>query len=654
MNTRGCLSLLSLLVIASPSFSRAEAIEPPPSIQLDGVPSIPVEVARRVEPYLEYRTARFQAWDPKGGMLVLTRFGDTPQLHRVAMPGGARTQISFRNEPVSAATYVRAAQPILLAGHDAAGAENFQFYRVDGATWTLLTDGRSRNTDLVVDHARRRIGYTSTARNGRDADLWIIDPADPASARMVAEREGPGWRFFDFSASSNEALVQRYITDTRSELYLLDLKSGQFRSLSSSVRGDAPFAAAKFGPGDAIYATTDVEADFLRLVEIDRKTGAVRPLLPPQEGDVESFDVGEQPHPFIAYSINQGGASRVFILDLRSKEVRAVRDLPDGVIDRLEIGPDGQIGLSLTSARSPGDAWSIDLVSLEVTRWTMSEAGGIDTDRLPLPQQVSIKSFDGLPISGFLYRPDPAKFTGPRPLLMIVHGGPAAQSRPIFQGRSNYYLNELGIAVFEPNVRGSEGFGKRFLELDDGLRREDSLRDIGAFLEHLARDPGIDASRIALSGGSYSGYLVLRAMSDYPNRVKAGIVQSGITDFVTFLENTEAYRRDLRRAEYGDERDPAIREFLRSISPMSHADAIRQPLLVISGANDPRVKLSESNQIVEAVRRNGGPVWHMIALNEGHGYRRKENRDFQLMVMGAFLSQYLLDSAPSKRTADPG
>ena len=255
---------------------------------------------------------------------------------------------------------------------------------------------------------------------------------------------------------------------------------------------------------------------------------------------------------------------------------------------------------------------------------------------------VRWKSFDGRTISGFLYRP-PAKFTGKRPVIINIHGGPESQFRPSFLGRYNYYLNELGVAVLFPNVRGSTGYGKTFTKLDNGFRREDSVKDIGALLDWIATQPELDTDKILVTGGSYGGYMSLAVATKYSDKIKAAIDIVGISNFVTFLENTEGYRRDLRRVEYGDERDAKMREFLQKISPTNNADNIKVPLFVIHGKNDPRVPLIEAEQIVKTVRKNEVPVWYLMAKDEGHGFSKKKNIDFQFYSTVMFIKEFLIN-----------
>ena len=266
----------------------------------------------------------------------------------------------------------------------------------------------------------------------------------------------------------------------------------------------------------------------------------------------------------------------------------------------------------------------------------------MDASKFAEAELVRTKSFDGLDVSGFLYRPDAKRFPGPRPVVVQIHGGPEGQSRPQYLRSWNYLVQELGIAVLLPNVRGSEGSGKGFLSLDNGMRREDSVRDIGAFLDWIERDRGLDAGRVAVYGGSYGGYMVLASMIRFGDRLRCGVDVVGISNFRTFLKNTQDYRRDLRRAEYGDERDPGMAEYLEQISPLGQASKIRKPLLVVQGRNDPRVPVTESEQMVGAIRAQGGTVWYLMAKDEGHGFAKKSNQDFLFLTFVEFLKRYLI------------
>jgi dipeptidyl aminopeptidase/acylaminoacyl peptidase len=297
----------------------------------------------------------------------------------------------------------------------------------------------------------------------------------------------------------------------------------------------------------------------------------------------------------------------------------------------------------LNNSAGPGQVYTLAPATGQIQQWTRAYAApGLDTSRFAGQQIVRWKSFDGLPISGLITRASPQRFPGRRPVLINIHGGPEAQAQIGFIGRNNYYVEELGITLIQPNVRGSAGYGKTFLTLDNGMRREDSVKDIGALLDWIATQPDLDPKRVLVMGGSYGGYMSLAVATHYADRIAGNVDIVGISNFVTFLSNTESYRRDLRRVEYGDERDPAMRDFLQKISPLTNAEKITKPMFVVQGRNDPRVPYTEAEQIVARARANGTPVWYLRAENEGHGFRRKENADFEFYATILFMKQTLL------------
>jgi dipeptidyl aminopeptidase/acylaminoacyl peptidase len=458
---------------------------------------------------------------------------------------------------------------------------------------------------------------------------------------MVAQVQGGGWGIVDFSPDNRRAVVINYQQITNSDLYLLDLERGGLTAIGDVSR-DISYGAAAFAPDGTLWVTSDEGSEFQRLGILDVATGKFTPKAPEPRWDVESFDIAADGS-FIAYVLNEAGIARLKLLDSKTGAVRSVDALPAGQILGLEIAPWGDIGVTFTSARSAADVYSIDSKSLTVTRWTVSETGGLDAAKNVEPQLVEVKSFDGTAVSGFLFRPDARKFPGKRPLIVDVHGGPEAQSRPGFLGRANYLLNELGLAIFYPNVRGSAGYGKTFVNLDNGpFKREDSVQDIGAFLEHLSKDSGLDPARFAMTGGSYGGYMCYAAAIRYGTQFKAANCVVAISNFVTFLENTQSYRRDLRRVEYGDERDPRQRAKLMEISPLTSVSKLNIPLLVVTGGNDPRVPASEAEQMINAVRAKQGMAWHLLGQDEGHGFAKKVNQDYQFWTSLMFWEQTLL------------
>ena len=624
----------------APAPAETPAVPLPAALTAEQMPPVPLELAERVRPYLESRGAGFAGWDPTTrAVLISTRFGNVSQLHRVATPMGARTQISFEAEPVSG-SYAPGKGDVIVVMKDRGGDEYYQLYTLDKGRLSLLTDGKSRNSMNAWSHDGQLIGFTSTRRNGIDSDVYVMDPRDPASARMVHESKGGGWALVAFSPDKRTAYLADYRSVQDTDLYTLDLASGAMTPIGDPA-AEIAYSGLEVAPDGTIWATSDVGADFQQLGRLDPLTGQFTPVSR-EKWDVDGFDLSDDGKT-IAYVVNEAGFDRLRILDVASGKVTKIDTLPAGGIGGVQIAPWGEIGFSLNSARSATDVWSLDPKTMQLTRWTQSETGGLDPNINVEPRILTTKSFDGLEVSGLLYQPDPAKFPGKRPLIVNVHGGPEGQSTAGFMGRLNYYLNELGIGVFFPNVRGSTGYGKTFVSLDNGpFKREDSVKDMAALIDAVAADRAVDARRIGLTGGSYGGYMCYAAAVQLKDKLTATQCTVAISNFVSFLENTNPYRQDLRRVEYGDERVPEQRAKLMEISPLTRVNEIEKPMFVITGANDPRVPKSEADQMVAAIRANGGEAWHLVAADEGHGFAKKANSDYAFLAQLVFWKKHLL------------
>jgi dipeptidyl aminopeptidase/acylaminoacyl peptidase len=483
----------------------------------------------------------------------------------------------------------------------------------------------------------------STRRTGKDTDLWVMNPADPNSDRLLVKLEGGGWEPLDWSPDDKKILLEEQISINESYLWLVDTATGEKTALTPrDVKEKIAYGNAQFSKdGKGVYLTTDKDSEFQRLEYLNLASKRMKLLSGGIPWDVSRFDLSRDGK-LIAFVANEDGIGKLHLLDTASGKEKPVPRLPVGLIEEIQWHRNGrELGLVLDSARAQADCYSLDVATGKVERWTASESA-VNTADFPEAELVHWKSFDGKMISGFLYRP-PSKFVGKRPVLIDIHGGPEGQSHPGFLGRLNYFLNEKGIAVIFPNVRGSTGYGKTFSLLDNGFLREDTYRDINALFDWIATRADLDPERVAVMGGSYGGHMTLAVSTFYSDRIRCSIDVVGISNLVTFLEHTEAYRRDLRRVEYGDERDPKMREFLERIAPMNNIEKIRKPMFVIAGKNDPRVPVSESDQIVAALKKQGTPVWYLMAKDEGHGFKKKQNQDFQFYAEILFLEKFLLN-----------
>ncbi len=640
------LRLFAVVLFAALAFAQSDEIVPNENLVAEGIPKIPASLAESVGRYSEFRTAGFASWHPtRREMLIQTRFGDTNQVHMVKFPGGARTQLTFYADRTSGAWYEPVHGDSFVFEKDIGGGEFFQFYRYDLATGdvTLLTDGKSRNTGPMWSYQGDRIAYGSTKRNGNDVDIWVVKASDPASARMVAEMQGGGWGVSDWSPDGKQLLVTEYVSASESYVWLVDVESGKKDRLTPKTGSETvAYGNAHFSKdGKDVYLTSDRDSEFQRLVYLDLASRKFTVVTPSLNWDVEDVALSRDGR-WLAFAANEDGISVLHVLDTKSNKEVNVPKIPAGVISNLGWRNNSrELGFSLSTAGLPYDVYSLDLASGKLERWTYSETGGINPSSFAQPQLVHWKTWDDRSIAGFLYKP-PVKFSGKHPVIVAIHGGPEGQVRPDSIGRDNYFINELGIAIIYPNVRGSTGYGKSFQKLDNGYLREGSYKDIGTLLDWIQTQPDLDSSKVMITGGSYGGFMTLAVATNYNDRICCSVDVVGPSNLVTFLEHTSGYRKDLRRVEYGDERDPKMRAFLESIAPANKAQNITKPLFVIAGQNDPRVPASESAQMVDVVRKNGTPVWWLLAKDEGHGYAKKKNRDFQFYATVMFVREYLL------------
>jgi dipeptidyl aminopeptidase/acylaminoacyl peptidase len=645
------LTLLSAAIVlfAGVAHAQSPVRETRGNLVLEGIPPHSARALETLDGWLAGRGANFQDFMSDGSILITTRFGDTDQVHHVARPGAARMQLTFDIDPSGGANANPApGSRSFLFARDRGGNENTQFYlqNLDTRQTKLMTDGRSRYGGALWSRDGQRIAFQSNARNSVNQDVYIAE-IDGSSPRLIVASQGQTWTPLDWSADGQRLLLLDYSSVTDASLYVAEISTGAFTRVPLS--GDATKPSPQSGIGNArfsadgqgVWFTADLGGEFRQIRYVDLASGSLRTLTSELSWDVDDFEVSADGR-WLAYVANVDGFSELFIADLGAGVTIRPTGLPAGIISNLRFDRQGKtLGMSIESSQSPRDAWTYDIEKAEATRWTRSETGLIDPTRLVAAEVFRYPTWDRV---GRLQRRIPALIhkpakSGRHPVVIDIHGGPEGQSRPGYSPFAQYLVNELGYAVIQPNVRGSTGYGRSFTMLDNGRLREDSVRDIGALLVWIAAQPDLDADRVVVMGGSYGGYMVLASLIAYGDRLKGGINVVGISNFVTFLTNTSGYRRDLRRVEYGDERDPSMRAFLRRISPLERASMIRRPLLVVQGLNDPRVPASESEQLVAKIREQGGEVWYLAAKDEGHGFRKKANRDFYLKTAVTFLER---------------
>jgi dipeptidyl aminopeptidase/acylaminoacyl peptidase len=613
------------------------------ALVFEGIPPTEPALAQQLQSYLHARSATFLDWTADGGLLIKTRFGDTEQVHQVASAGGARYQRTFYPDPIAWARAAKQGGGFVFS-KDEAGDEHYQlYYGAPNGTVRQLTEGAFIHGSAVWAHDGKRLAYYGNDRDTLSYDVYVVDAtvAPPAPQLLVGGHQDI-WYPLDWSFDDSKLLVWKSVSQYESYLYAADTTTGTLTPIEAGKSKGGHIKSARFaGNGRSVYVLTDEDGEVAQLKLWDPLTHEDRRITPASPWEVEDFDVSADGR-YVAYILNEDGRSRLSILDTLSKTEVLVPALPEGLIGNPRFDKNGtRLAMSVEAATAPRDVYVFDIEHNKLERWTTSEVGPMDARTLVAPELVRFPTWDregghARMLSAYVYRPQK---TAGVPVLIDIHGGPEFQARPGWDPFIQFLVHDLGYAVVSPNVRGSSGYGKSFQELDNGPLREDAVRDIGSLLVWIGAQPQFDRDKVAVMGASYGGYMALASMVAYGERLRGGVDLAGISNFVNFLANTAGYRRDTRRAEYGDERDTHMRAFLERISPLDNAARIRRPLLVAAGKNDPIVPVSESDQLVWRVRSNGSEVWYLLAKDEGHGFARKANRDVYLETVASFLQK---------------
>ena len=653
--TRVLMVITALLATSAAADTVERRVMNNGALVLEDVPEIPQELRRELYRWQEVRSAALRAFTADGeGIYVSTGFGSVDALHRIDMPMGARQQQTFYREPVGQVRR-RPGSEQLVFTRDAGGSEFAQIFlfEPESGEALMLTDGESRNGGMVWDRRGERFAFQSTRRNGASNDIWIANPDTVDQPELAVEAsDGHLWIPSEFSSNGSRLLAMSYVSVTDSRAAVVDLDSGAVTILAGGDGNESVNLPVAFDDdGEGFWLITDQGSEFNQL--------AWQSLIPGSKPEVVTASIPwnisnvviSHDRKRMAFVANENGNSRVYLMDPATREYRVVDKIPTGIAYGLLFSPDdSELGMTLNAAQAPSDAYVLKLGrnplrSGRLVRWTESEVGGLDASRFVVPDLIEYPTFDGRQIPAWIHKP---RGDGPHPVIIRIHGGPEGQARPVFSATYQLWVARLGAAVIQPNVRGSTGYGKSYVSLDDGFRREDAVRDIGALLDWIETQADLDANRVVVYGGSYGGYMALASAVHFSDRLQGVSDNVGISNFVSFLENTQDYRRDRRRQEYGDERDPKMRAHLERISPLNNVSRISVPMFIIQGENDPRVPVTEATQMVAALRAQGGSVWYMNALNEGHGYRKRENRDIMQQAMIMFLEKHLApgDNAP--------
>jgi dipeptidyl aminopeptidase/acylaminoacyl peptidase len=643
---RFLVRIAAILLTGAVLAGQGATLPVPANIKVDGLPPVPASIAAKLRPYGQFRRAELLSWHPtRRAMLVSTTTGTAPQVHAVDAPGKPAMPLTSLPDGVRGAAAYGPAGDWFVYRKDAGGAETYQLWRAArGGKAALLTDGKSMNGVPAWSAKSGRMAFESNRRNGKDRDIYVLDPRNPKSSRMLMQVSG-SWFVAAWSPDDRSILAVEMLPGNDTALWRVEIESGRKTLLTPLTGDEGPsiWSSAQFAPdGRSIYAVSDRGSELARLWRW--RNGKWTPLTD-EDDSVESAAVSPDGRT-IAVVFDRNASSRLELLDSITLKPRVRPALPAGQIVDLQWHRSGaEVGFTFGSVALQGDAFSVNAKSGAITRWTTSPVGGIDAATLPDPEIVRWRSFDGKTISGVLYRP-PAAFKGPRPVMINIHGGPNdARERPRFQGRSAYFLNEMGIAILYPNVRGSFGFGRTFERLDDGRNREDAVKDVGSLLDWISRQSYLDAGRVMVTGASYGGYMTYAVAAHYPERIRCAFAAVAISNFVTYLENTEPGRQQDRRAEYGDERDSGMRDFLTSISPVTLAAKIKAPLMIAHGRKDVRVPIAQAESMHQVLKAAGVPVWLVVYDDAGHENfpRTQANSDFNFYTWILFAEQYLLN-----------
>jgi dipeptidyl aminopeptidase/acylaminoacyl peptidase len=647
METKKIILVCGLLsLFALQAQEKTTGVVPNENLITENIAEIPKTLVSQVKKYAEARSASLAGIHPtKNEIIINTRFGNTSQLHRVSQSLGARTQITFFDEPVSGATYEPTKGEYLVYSKDIGGNEFGQLFKLDLKTLqsTLLTDGgRSQNGGIIWQKDGKGFYYSSTKRNGGDRDIYYMDPNDPKSDKLVLQVKGGGWGIQDISSDNKKLLIGEYVSANESYIWLLDVASGKLSEVTDRTTKGIVQTSANFSDkNNEIWFITDKDNEFNRLATLDLATKKVAFHTSSIPWNVENYAISENKK-HIVFITNEAGSNKMYLLNTADKKYTAVKNIPIGLIGGADFSKNNEsVFFSQSTSESSSDVYKLDLKTNKITQWTESELGEMQKTDMSKPKFIEWESFDKLKISGFYY-PASSKFTGKRPVMINIHGGPEGQSMASFLGANNYYTNEMGVAIIFPNVRGSSGFGKTFISIDNGFLREDSVKDIGALLDWIGQQPELDKDRIMIMGGSYGGYMTLATAFHFADKIRCSVDVVGISNFNTFLKNTEEYRRDLRRVEYGDERNPEMAAFFEKISPFNNTDKIKKPMFIIQGTNDPRVPVTEATQMRDKLKKQGNTVWYLEAKDEGHGFKKKQNIDYQRLSVIRFMEEYLL------------
>jgi dipeptidyl aminopeptidase/acylaminoacyl peptidase len=483
-----------------------------------------------------------------------------------------------------------------------------------------------------------QIAYATTGRTEDVFDIHVIDVATGAEREVFSGRMGlyaVAWR-----PDAGAVVLSEARGEDANDLYLLDLATGEAPALFKPEVASRYESISWEPDGRGFYLVTDHGREFRALAHYDVAKRELTVIEAPNH-DVDEVALSGDGR-LLGWIVNENGYSRLYLRDLRARTDLAVPDLPRGVY-HLEWAEHAPLAAThVTGPQIAGDVWTLDVETGRTARATESNTAGLDMATMIVPEHVTFPSGDGLPIHGLLYQPTNVAPGRRAPVLLDVHGGPTAQARPEFSATQQYLLTR-GIAILDLNYRGSTGYGKTFARANDRRLRDNELHDLDGAMQWLRAQPVLDASRVAIMGSSYGGYLTMAGMARRPALFKSGVAFVGVSNWLTALEGASPQLKASDRIEYGDVNDQSDRAFFKQISPLTYVDRVGAPMLVVHGANDPRDPITESDQFVAALRERGVEVQYLRFPDEGHGVRKLSNQIIAYRRIAEFLERTLAE-----------
>jgi dipeptidyl aminopeptidase/acylaminoacyl peptidase len=633
------IAACSVVVIAQDGFVKIGA-----DLEMSGVPPIPKSLATDVRRYTYIYGLPLAGWAPDKRELWVKSVSQFSHLSSISSPGEKPKSIKHIFGLGIYDFYIQPQGHYLIYNQDKNGTEKYQMhlYELRSGKITLISDSNARDTEFVWSNNGEQVVYSSNAGGNGAISLYLINPLKPESKRLLVKSDGNYLKAYAWSPNDKLVVYCEFTAMDASKLWVVNIETGVKTLLSDQSSGGDYYNLPLFSKdGKGVYVKSNYRSEVNRIAYVDLETRRYEFLKTDEKWDVEEFQLSPDGK-YMAFSVNEDGVSRLYLYDIATKRKKAVSGLPLGIISGLSWNnASTDCAFNFKSPKAYNDIYSVTVATGAVERWVQTYSNGMDLDQFPTPELIRWKSFDGRTISGFMYRPS-RQYIGKRPVIIDLHGGPSEQVRPGFIYADNYIVNDLGVVKIYPNYRGSRGYGKTFANLDNSLRREDAIKDIGALLDWIRSRPDLDPEKVMVEGASYGGFMALSVAIRYNDRVRASIVESGISEWISFLNNPDVKFRDIRRAEYGDERDPKVRDYLIRISPVYSIKQNRKPMFLIHGSQDPRVPIRQAEAILSAMRETQTPIWYLLGKNEGHSFRNFTSWEIKTLATILFIQEHLI------------